>query len=272
MKGNSTIDKAMKLTNTKIIVTAGILTLAGIVLAIAAEQQPAVKDSYFEPDTDKLRELPANLVVLRATHFPDSSGKIRHVHAEDGSTITRTLGRNVSLRETIGEACDCNPLRVILPPDSSKAGFDFLVTGNSDARKQLQAAIRKELGYDVRRQTRNTDVLLLKVENSRLPGMKISSDDEKPHVNYEDGKLHFTHQQLSIMVDGLSQGLRQTVLDRTGLTNYYDFSVAWNPDTEKKMHEGAFDPDGVKKVLATCGLSLEPDTAPLEMFIVEKAH
>jgi uncharacterized protein (TIGR03435 family) len=163
-------------------------------------------------------------------------------------------------------------LRVVVPPDSSKTGFDFLVTGSFDARKQLQAAIRTDLGYDVRRQTRNTDVLMLKVENSRLPGMKISSDDEKPAINYEDGKLHFTHQQLSVMLNGLSEGLRQPVLDRTGLTNYYDFSVAWNPDTEKKMHDGAFDFDAVKKVLATCGLSLEPDTAPVEMFIVEKAH
>lgn len=262
----------MKLTHTKIIVTASILTLAGIALALAAERQPAVNDSYFDPDTDKLRTLPANLVVLRTTHFPDSTPEIRHVHGEEGNTITRTLGRNVSLRETIGEACDCNPLRVILPPDSPKSGFDFLVTGGSDARKQLKSAIRSELGYDVRRETRNTDVLLLKVENSRLPGLKISGDDEKPDIHYEDGKLEFTHQRLSIMVDGLSEGLRQPVLDRTGLTNYYDFSVAWHPDTEKKMHEGAFDPDGVKKVLATCGLSLEPNTASLEMFIVEKAH
>jgi uncharacterized protein (TIGR03435 family) len=237
---------------------------------MAAERQPAVKDSYFDPDTDKLRELPADLAVLRATHFPDHSAKIRRID-EDGIT-TRLLGRNASLRETIGEAYDCNPLSVIVPPDLSKAGFDFLITGKSNAREQLRSAIHSQLGYDVRRETRNTDVLLLKVKNSKLPGLKISGDDEKPGAVVEDGKLHFTHQKLSVMLDGLSEGLRQPVLDRTGLTNYYDFSVVWNPDIEKAMHEGAFDPEGVKKVLAACGLSLEPDTAALEMFIVEKAR
>ncbi|HXS68127.1 MAG TPA: hypothetical protein VN761_04745, partial [Candidatus Polarisedimenticolia bacterium] len=131
----------MKLTNIKITVTVGILTLAAIALAIAAEK-PAVKDSYFDPDVDKLRDLPANLVVLRQTHFPDKTPKIRHIHDEDEGPVTRMLGRNVSLRETIGEAYDCNPLRVVLPADGSKSGFDFLITTGSGAREQLQAAIR----------------------------------------------------------------------------------------------------------------------------------
>jgi len=271
VKGNLTMRKTMKTTHTKTTVIVSILSLAAIALAIAAENQPAVKDSYFDPDTDKLRQLPNNLVVLRSTHFPDNTPKIRHIHSDDGNSITRTMGRNASLRETIAEAYDCNPLRVVLPPGETKGGFDFLVTTGSDAREQLQTAIRKQFGYTIHRETRNTDVLLLKVENSELPGLTISGADEKPDAVSKDGKLHFKHQQLSVVLNGLSEGLRQPVLDRTGLTNYYNFSVPWNPDVEKAMHEGSFEPNGVKKVLAAWGLRLEPDTAPLDMFIVEKA-
>lgn len=260
----------MKLTNPRITVALGMLALAAIALTAGAE--PTVKDSYFDPDTDKLRELPASLAVVRSTHFPENTPKIRHIHGEDGNSITRTLGRNVSLRETIGEAYDYNPLRVVLPADGMKGGFDFLVTTGSNARAQLQAAIREQLGYTVRRETRNTDVLLLKVENSSLPGLTVSDADEKPDVSKEDGKLRFTHQQLSVLLDGLSEGMRQPVLDRTGLTHYYNFSVPWNPDIEKAMHAGSFDPNSIKKFFAAWGLRLERDTVPLEVLVVEKAQ
>jgi uncharacterized protein (TIGR03435 family) len=263
--------KTMKSINTKTTVTAGLILLAAIALAADLKLSSPVKDSYFDPDTDKLRELPANLVVVRPTHFPNSSPKIRHIHDEDGNSVTRTLGRDVSLRETIAEAYDCNPMSVALPVGAPQGGFDFLVTTGSDARERLQSAIRDQLGYAVRHETRNVDVLLLKMDESHVPDLTISSDDEKPDATREDGKLHFKHQQLSVLLNGLSAGLRQPVVDRTGLTNYYDFSVPWNPDIEKAMHEGAFDPQGVKKVLAAWGLRLEPDTAPLEMFVVEKA-
>src|SRR5690348_6429346 len=125
--------KIMKWTNTKTLVSVGLLILAGVALAMAATRNSGVKDSYFDPDTDKLRQLPANLAVLRPTHFPNFTPKIRHVHNEDESEIIRTLGRDVSLREAIAEAYDCNPARVVLPPDAAKDGFDFLITTTSKA-------------------------------------------------------------------------------------------------------------------------------------------
>jgi len=262
----------MKSITTKTTITAGLVLLTAIALAADMKQSSAVKDSYFDPDTDKLRELPANLVIVRPTHFPESAPKIRHVHGEEGNSVTRTLGRDVSFRETIAEAYDCNPMRVALPAGAPTGGFDFLATTGSNAREDLQAAIREQLGYTVRRETQNVDVLLLKTEGSHLHNITASSDDEKPDATYEDGKLHFKHQQLSVILNGLSAGLRQPVLDRTGLTNYYDFSVPWNPDIEQSMHEGTFDPEGVKKLLASWGLRLERDTVPLEMFVVEKAQ
>jgi hypothetical protein len=42
-----------------------------------------VKDSYFEPDKDKLRQVPANLLVVRPTHFPHQYGKKRHYYEDD---------------------------------------------------------------------------------------------------------------------------------------------------------------------------------------------
>jgi uncharacterized protein (TIGR03435 family) len=263
----------MKWTKTKTTVTVGIAILMVVAVAMVVKWQfPQVKDSFFDPDTDKLRLLPANLVVVRPTHFPHSTSKIRHVHDDDGEPITRTLGRDVSLRDAIAEAYDCNPARVVLPPDAPEGGFDFLVTTTADTREHLQAAIAKKLDYAAHRETRDTDVLVLKVEDSNLPGLTVSADGEKADAVYKDGKLYFKHQQLSVMLGGLSEGLKQPVLDQTGLTNCYDFSVVWNPAIQQKMQNGTFNADSVQKVLGGWGLRLEPDTAPVEMFVVEKAR
>src|SRR5262249_7565263 len=138
----------------KTMVILGAVVLASLAVAMVVKlRSPQIKDSYFDPDTDKLRVLPLNLVGLRPTHFPNSSAKVRHVHDATHEFITRTLGRAVPLRDAIAEAWDCNPVRVVLPPEAPKGNFDFLVTTESDARQRLQRAIQKQLGYKVHRET-----------------------------------------------------------------------------------------------------------------------
>jgi uncharacterized protein (TIGR03435 family) len=262
----------MKWTNTKTTATVGIAILAAVAVAMVVKHQfPQVKDSYFDPDTDKLRQLPANLAVVRPTHFPKSSAKMRHVH-ENSESVTRTLGRNVPLRDAIAEAYDCNPSRVVLPADAPKGGFDFLVTTGNSAQDDLRKAIEKKLGYAAHRETRDVDVWGLKVQDPNLPGLTVSPAGELADEKIKDGKLYLTHQSLSSILDGLSQGLNEPVVDETGLTNYYDFSVTWNDEIQKRMQTGAFDLEGVKKVLAGWGLRLEQDNQPIDVFVVEKAR
>jgi uncharacterized protein (TIGR03435 family) len=61
-------------------------------------------------------------------------------------------------------------------------------------------------------------------------------------------------------------------VDQTGLDQSYNFSVPWTPEIQQRMQTGAFDPEGVKKVLASLGFGLELDTQPLDMYVVEKAR
>jgi len=112
-------------------INAAALTVGTVLLAVAAigvvkHLSSEVKDSYFDPDTDKLRVLPANLAVVRLSHFPQNSAKIRTVDDSPGKSAGRMLGRNVLLQDVIGAAWDCNPSRGVLPSNTPKAGFDFL--------------------------------------------------------------------------------------------------------------------------------------------------
>lgn len=257
----------MKWTKTNSMVAGGIAVLAIVTMAMAMKHA-TVKDSYFDPDTDKLRQLPRGLVVVRPTHFPKYSAKMREIH-ENSSSVTRALGRNVPLRIAIAEAYDCNPASVVLPPNAPTTGFDFLVTTGPGAREDLRKAIEK-LGYTAHRETRGMDVLALKVADPTLPGLKISPAGEPADEKIMDGKLYLMHQSLASILDGLSRGLSEPVVDETGLTNYYDFSVTWDKEIQNRMQVGGFELDGVQKVLKGWGLHLEPDHQEMEVFVVQK--
>jgi uncharacterized protein (TIGR03435 family) len=251
----------MKRTHLAVITGAAFLAFAA-----AASIVSSVNDSYFEPDKDDLQQVPADLVVVRPTHFPQAEGKISHFWVDD--SLARTVGRNASFCDMMAEANDCNFSRVILPPDAPAGCFDFLVTTSRHVRQHLQKAIKKELGYTTHRETRDTDVLILNVSNPSLPGLTVSTADESDDVSYKDGKLYFTHEQISSILDGLSMGFNKPVLDQTGLTNYYDFSVVWNEAIDKSMHKGTWHLDGAQKALASWGLGLEAINMPLDMYIV----
>jgi len=252
-----------------LMITVGVVILAAVVV-VMAEGHHAVKNAYFEPDTDKLRQVPANLLVIQPTRFPHTHGKIRHYH--ENENLARTVGRNVSFQAMMAEAYDCDFAQVILPPGTPQDNFDFLVTMRGHVREQLRTAIQKQLGYTAHRETRSMDALILKVNDPSLPGLMVSADSESNDVNYKNGQLNFTHKPFDYIVDGLSQGLDKLILDQTGLTNCYDFSLAWNSDTEKAMQHGSFDLDRTKKVIADWGLGLQPTNISMNAYVVEKAR
>ena len=257
--------------NTKTIV-AGITILAAVAVAIIIKQQfPTVKDSYFKPDFDNLRHVPSGIVAVRPTQSKESIGDpIRNVFEKD--SLTRAVGRNVTLRDLIAEAYGCEPGTVVLPPDAPKSGFDFLVTTPREVQKNLQSAIGKKPGYVARRESRDMEVLNLKVKDANLPGLTASPEGESESIQYKDGKLYFTHKTLKLVMAGLQDGFAQPVLDETGLTGRYNFSVAWSGAAQEKMRGGGFDLDRVQKVLNGLGLALEPATEPMNVFVVGKTR
>jgi len=250
-------------------VTAGSAVFVVLATVVKLHFHPAVKDAWFQ-DGNGLAQAPAGLVIVRPTHFERASGKVRHVH--DGDSLARTAGRNVSFRDLLAEAYDCSPGQVVLPPGTPQNGFDFLVTRSPHPRQYLRAAIEKQFGCTAMSEIRNTDVLVLKVKNAALPGLAVSADGETDDVNYRNGKLYFQHQPLSVLFKGLENGLKQPVMDQTGLTNYYDFSLVWGRGVDQAMRRGTFNLAAVNTVFNGWGLELQPDTASMEMFVVKKAY
>ena len=265
--------KIMAWSKTQTVVAVGIagllvLTSATVVTLIYS---PPVKQAYFYPDFDNLKQVPAGIVAIQRTRMANSVGDgdpIRNL-IEDGPLL-RAVGRNVTFRDLIAEAYDCDPGQVELPPDAPKNGFDFLVTVRSNVREHLQTAIKSQLGYLAHRDTRVVDVLKLEVASTNLPGITDSPDSESELIHYEHGMLSFRHKDLSLLLIKLEDGFGQPVLDETGLTGRHDYSLPWDNTIQEKMQSGAFDLDSEEKALAGPGLKLEPDTAVQDMLVVEK--
>jgi len=261
------------MTRTKVVLGALVLTLIAAVVAVKLMFFPVIKDDYFGMKQENLREVPSGLVVVRPTHFPKSARKgiVSDSVRKSGKPVWRMMGRNVSFQQLMAVAYGRNPDRVIVPPDAPKTNFDFLFTMSGDLQPRLQAAIRKKLGFVARLEKRDSDALALTVQDASLPGLVVSDGNAKPNVNFEKGKLYFTHMRVQMMLDGLEQALKMPVVDKTDLTNFYDFSVTMDAQLQRQMQNDATATAAVKRILGAWGLALVPDTEQIEMLVVHSA-
>lgn len=128
--------------------------------------------------------------------------------------------------------------------------------------------MRHVLGLAGSFETVETNVLLLKVKRRNSPGLKISSatvgktDIGNPYFSAVKG-------QINSLAGALEENVFQIpVINRTGLTNFYDFNLSWQPldPTSSKI-------DILNRALIDqLGLELVPSREPVEMLIVEKVR
>jgi uncharacterized protein (TIGR03435 family) len=257
---------------TKTIVAGSALFLVlALAMAVKFAFFPSVKDTYFAMDERNLEKVPARLLIIRPTHFSLSIFRRGIIRFPNSGTPTRIMGRNVSLRDMIAVAWQEDAARIQMPASVPTNDFDFIVTV-SQPRKQLQKAIREELGYTANKETIETEVLALKIEDSLLPGLTVSAADEKENGDYKKGRLYVTHMGLNELARGFEQVLKTPVMDKTGLTNCYDFSLPWTGQFLKQLRDDSTARPAVDKLLADWGLGLEPDKAPMEMLVVKYVH
>ena len=258
----------MAWTKTKTVVLVGAILVAVAAAAVIKwGLSPAVKDSYFQTSYMRFQTVPKNLLVVRPTHFTDGTVNfVASTSPKPGQNVLRMMGRDVSLEQVVAAAYGANVSRIVPPLLKPKNNFDYLVTVPDRQQERFQAAIKKKLGYTAHWEDRDTDVLLLETTSPDPPGFTLSKTGN-PGVSGQNGKYWFTHMRLSSIVGFLEYTSRQPVLDRTGLTNYYNFSIEMNwrgtngPNREQ-----------LETQLGYMGLKLEPATESVRMLIVEKTR
>jgi uncharacterized protein (TIGR03435 family) len=245
--------------------------LAGAVVAVKMIFFPSIDDKFFQNrNSSILQHAPPGLAIVRVTHFPKT--QTNGMMVAQVKRAQWMVGRNVTFQNLIATAYSYNPGRVALPTGAPKNNFDFLVTMPSDPQTHLQSAIKRKLGYVAQKETRDAPVFALKVEDPNSTGIKASPNNERQNVSEKGGRLYFTHTKLNMITDGLEGLVKMPVVDKTGMTNYYNFSLAWDAQTRQQIQSGNLDKETGIKILGEWGLGLEPDTASIEMLVVKKAN
>jgi uncharacterized protein (TIGR03435 family) len=207
------------------------------------------------------------LLVVRPTHFTNDTGNfMASTRPKAGQNVMRMMGRNVPLAEVMAAAYGCNSSRIVPPFIKPKGNFDYLVTVPDRQEERLQAAVKKKLGYTAHWENRDTDVLLLETIMPDPPAFKLSAATNG-NVSFANRKYRFTHMRPAFMLDFLESSFKQPVVDRTGLTNFYDFTIEMN-------WRGANGPDRqqLESLLGNLGLKLEPATESIRMLVMEESH
>lgn len=247
-----------------------ILTAAAVVKVIFF---PSIKDACFAMDERSLLQAPAGVIMVRPTQFAylRHNGVLRTAAPKSNGNTQWVMGRNVSLRDVMAAAYGQNLSRVVLPADVPPDHFDFLMTAPAKQLPRFQEIVRRKLGYTAQLETRNTDVLALKIANPGLPGLTLSGANETNHVAFRNEHLHFTHMPLTVIVNGMRRFLDTPVVNKTGLTNSYNFAIVWNDETIRQLQDETTARKVLDKIVDALGLRLAPDTASLEMLVVKKA-
>jgi uncharacterized protein (TIGR03435 family) len=250
-------------------VAAGLTLLAVVAIAIIVRTSfsPAVKDSYFQLNYQHFQAVPKNLLVVRPTHFTYGTGSFTATTSpKAGQNVMRMMGRNVPLEQVMAAAYGFNPSRIVPPLIKPKGNFDYLVTVPDRQQERFQAAVKKKLGYTAHWENRDTDVLLLETRMPDPPAFKLSTATNG-NVSFANRKYRFTHMRPAFILGFLESSFKQPVLDRTGLTNFYDFSVEMN-------WRGPNGPDQqqLENILGNLGLKLEPATESIRMLVVEETR
>src|SRR5262245_31234963 len=131
----------------------------------------------------------------------------------------------------------------------------------------LQALLAERFKLKVHRETREMPIYILVVANngSRLTPAK---DDERPMVGGTGpGRMQFQKTSMVTLAQNLSENLSQMVIDKTGLSGMFDFTLEWATDLSQP------DPDRRPSIFTAVqeqlGLRLESGKGPVEVLIVD---
>jgi bla regulator protein blaR1 len=162
---------------------------------------------------------------------------------------------------------------------SAKAEGDGALT-RDQGRVILQAVLADRFHLKVHRETRDLPVYAL-VVGKNGPKLKESAPDTKFAAGLEmrpSARMTNTKTPMARLAEFLSIQADRPVVDRTGLTGVYDFTLEWNLTDGQQSAVGApKDADSSGPSLFTAvqeqlGLKLETAKAPIEILVIDHAQ
>ncbi len=193
----------------------------------------------------------------------------------------RFMARGYTVWELLPRAFD-QPLqshsRVLTNGSLPEGRYDFTViqtkshAGDVSALEKnvsalLQQALKSAFGISGRRETREVDVMFLRVKGTNAPGL-VPCLIAGGGANYGLGVVEGTDMSMTGVALALENALDKPVFDETGMTNRYDVLLKWDQKSWDRPNS-----EGLMKALREqLGLELVPGKRPVEMLVVEQEN
>lgn len=206
----------------------------------------------------------------------------------------RVTMKNVTLRLMVTMAWDIRDHQLIGGPAwLDTAHFDIFAKpeteipetpeGRERLRLMVQSLLAERFGFKMHRETKEMPVYDLVVAKS---GSKLAA----PVAPGQDGlmmgrgKIEGKNVKTQQLCNLLANPLGRTVLDKTGLTGDYDFTLTWTPDLSESMGpkglpespkeppQAADGPSLFTAIQEQLGLKLEGRKGSVSMLVIESAE
>ena len=178
----------------------------------------------------------------------------------------RMIGINASVTNLLQVAYQQRPSRMIFSEPAPAGKYDFIANLPQGSAEAFRQKIKEQFGLAARVETVKADLWVLKISDPEKL-KTIASKSSRPHTESSYGKITIEDKPVSGLADTL-EGLllKAPVLDQTGLSERYDFTLHW--DSYDKSKRTPMIVDQLRQI----GLELVPTNMPVEMLVVEKAQ
>lgn len=207
--------------------------------------------------------------------------------------------RNVPVRNLITLAYGLQDFQLLNAPGwTSTEGYDVVAKAPADeipsppatresvderkrrfdrVRERLRSLLADRFGLAVHYETRDHSVYFLTVAKNGPTLKPVLTADGPPRKEEGRGHSRGFAVPIDMLVTTLSNATRTTVIDKTGLTGRYDYTLDWTPDfqgvpanpgTEAAQALGS-GPAIYTAVREQLGLQLESGKAPVDVLVVD---
>jgi uncharacterized protein (TIGR03435 family) len=159
-------------------------------------------------------------------------------------------------------------------------------TVGDQMRERLRSLLADRFRLALHRETKEESVYVLVVAKGgpKLHASEVNGGSvQRPMMRMGRGDLSGQAAPLAFLVQTLSSQLGRPVIDHTGLTGHYDFTLQWTPDPGQPAASPAIGPDAppppdpngpsiFAAVQEQLGLRLESQKGPVEMLVIDRVE
>lgn len=197
----------------------------------------------------------------------------RQIHVENESVISLIMF-----------SFTVHPSQIVGGPEWARERFDIHGVADfpgepnlTQLREMLRKLLEDRFGLKVHRETRKMDVYTITVDKggAKLQPSKAPPNglpDQTGFGGAQGQTMRFTNNSMAEFAAGMLYFLDRPVVDRTGLTGKYDFTLKWNPGLPSATPDDNAFPGIFTAVRDQLGLRLNAVKDNAEVLVIDELH